>query len=472
VTTVPEFGGSPGRVHIVFVPGFGAFDALGQIEYYAGTTDRYKRWLENGGSPDRAVVLEYFDNLPTAGVSTRAAWLHSYLAKRIARGEIGEHDAIALVGHSTGGLDIRRMLFSPAQPPPDLVLDGGAAKDGMKATAVRVKHQDILKKVSRLVFISVPQYGTNIASWVRGHALLRRAVIEGLYRGVQGASIPPLGKGISLSLDAVAKLTKQPGMLEAAEDALNETNTSRTDTPSQLADAEQAGAQLRLWLQYMDHDFGVIDDLASFTDPPPSSTSPAHYCDLDREAEQALWRDHHIKTRSIATIGRRAFTFDPRTEAKPFVFHNPCTWPTTNRVSDAGEMDSSYLLTYRACAGGPFEVPASVAGPAANIDTLDQPLLDVAKLGPCGPTSGQGLAVWDNDGIVNTASMLWPDLDQTRLVAADHLDIVGHYVLRAVPSRDVSGRRYASVDALKSHTEFTHAAFDRVWKDVFDFCVS
>jgi len=469
VTTVADPVAARGRVHIVLVPGFGAFDALGQIEYYAGTTGRYQRWLKDGGSPDRAVVLEYFDNLPTAGVSARAAWLHSYLAKRIARGEIQGDDKIALVGHSTGGLDIRRMLFSPVQP--DVDFDGGAATDGLDATAVPVKHAEILDKVSRMVFISVPQYGTNIADWVRGHAILRRAVIEGLYRGVQGAGIPPLEKGISFLLDEVAKLTKQPDILKAAQDALNETNTSRTD-PLQLADAEQAGTQLRLWLQYMDHDFGVIDDLASFTSPPPDSASPAHYGDRVRRAEQALWQEHHIRTRSIATIGRRAFTFDPRTAAKPFDFHDPSTWPTKERVSNAGEMDISYLLTYRACAGGPFMVPSSVAVPAGNIDTLNQSLLDLRKLGPCGPTSGQGLAVWDNDGIVNTASMLWPDLQETRLVAADHLDIVGHYVLRKTVPSDASGRQYAAVDALKSHTEFTQDAFDRVWNDVFDFCVS
>ncbi len=27
----------PGRLHLVFVPGFGGFDALGDLEYYAGT---------------------------------------------------------------------------------------------------------------------------------------------------------------------------------------------------------------------------------------------------------------------------------------------------------------------------------------------------------------------------------------------------------------------------------------------------
>jgi triacylglycerol lipase len=268
-----------------------------------------------------------------------------------------------------------------------------------------------------------------------------------------------------------ACLTKRPQILKAAQDALNETNTCRTD-PLQIADAEQAASQLRLWLQYMDHDFGVIDDLASFTSPPPDSKSPAHCCDVVREAERHLWQKNDITTRSIATIGRRAFTFDPGHEAKPFIFRNPCTWPTNERVSDAGEMDLSYLLTYRACAGGPFTVPSSVEGPAGDINTLNPSLLDLTKLGPYGPTPGQGLAVWDNDGIVNTASMLCPDLLETRLVAADHLDIVGHYVLRETVPSDTSGRRYASVDALKSHTEFTQNDFDRVWKDVFDFCVS
>ena len=134
-------------------------------------------------------------------------------------------------------------------------------------------------------------------------------------------------------------------------------------------------------------------------------------------------------------------------------------------------MDISYLLTYRACAGGPFTVPESVEMPAGNIDKLNPSLLELTKLGRCGPTSGQGLADWDNDGIVNTASMLWPDLQETRLVAADHLDIVGHYVLRKTVPSDASGRRYASVDALKSHTEFTQKEFDDVWEQVFDFCV-
>ena len=90
-------------------PEFAGFDALGQLEYYAGVTALLHDWSADRGGPP--VVLHYFDNLPTASVATRAGRLHHYLAKRCARGEIRPGDAIALVGHSTGGLDIRRLLI-------------------------------------------------------------------------------------------------------------------------------------------------------------------------------------------------------------------------------------------------------------------------------------------------------------------------------------------------------------------------
>ena len=38
------------------------------------------------------------------------------------------------------------------------------------------------------------------------------------------------------------------------------------------------------------------------------------------------------------------------------------------------------------------------------------------------------IELWDNDGVVNTAPMLWPKGEKV-LVLADHLDIVGHYKL-------------------------------------------
>src|ERR1700757_3799225 len=92
------------RFHIVLIPGFGGFDALGQLEYYSGITPLFQSWLAGNQ------VLHYFDNFPTAAVVTRRARLRSYLARRIARGEISISDDVILVGHSTGGLDIRQLL--------------------------------------------------------------------------------------------------------------------------------------------------------------------------------------------------------------------------------------------------------------------------------------------------------------------------------------------------------------------------
>jgi hypothetical protein len=36
---------APGRrLHIVLIPGFAGFDALGQLEYYAGITALFRKW--------------------------------------------------------------------------------------------------------------------------------------------------------------------------------------------------------------------------------------------------------------------------------------------------------------------------------------------------------------------------------------------------------------------------------------------
>jgi hypothetical protein len=117
--------------------------------------------------------------------------------------------------------------------------------------------------------------------------------------------------------------------------------------------------------------------------------------------------------------------------------------------------DIVYRCCYRACAGGPFRCP--------NKGRTTIPQSSV------GPQLSQTIEIWDNDGIVNTASMLWPDGRHTLLVRADHMDIVGHYEL--VPNhRKNSKRKYDAYDLLKSDSGFDDAAFAQVWSHVFDFC--
>ncbi len=464
-----------GRVHVVLVPGFAGFDALGQLEYYAGVTQAFGDWRDRRAAAGKDAVLHYFDNLPTAGVATRAERLRRYLAKRIARGEIQRDDAIALVGHSTGGLDIRRLIYRNDVPTTDetLLVDGGGQPQGDAApsrrgpvrasTAVDVAMSEVLARIHRVVFLSVPQFGTNIADWVRAHDTLRRASVQELHMAVEATRTPRVDRALIGVLGGLGCLACAPDILLAAQDAIRETSASRDD-PIIRANAQDAASQLRLWLQHAVDDFAAINDLAS--SPPPGSRSPAHYSASQRERERAVWDEYHIKTMSIATLGRRPFLFGSG-PVTPLQLSCPSTWPHHALAPDARKlMDISYLLAYRACAGGPFAPEATAVG------GLDTTLFEPARLGATDESvHDMRIEAWDNDGIVNTASMLWPDGAKTRLVAGDHGDVIGHYIrrfsIRAPHSLD---RTYASYDLLRSGTGFTEADFVAVWNSVFEFC--
>ena len=181
-----QSGVSGSRLHIVMVPGFAGFDALGQLGYFAGVTRQFQKWQQSGQAAP--AVLHYFDNFPTAAVATRAERLRKYLAKRIARREFQRGDALALVGHSTGGLDIRWLLWNLTKPhQQEIVVDG-----------VSVSAAEIFQMVSRLVFLSVPQWGTNIADWVRTYTAGRVAVLAELRAGVAAGASAPVGQGAGL----------------------------------------------------------------------------------------------------------------------------------------------------------------------------------------------------------------------------------------------------------------------------------
>ena len=79
------------------------------------------------------------------------------------------------------------------------------------------------------------------------------------------------------------------------------------------------------------------------------------------------------------------------------------------------------------------------------------------------------ISVWDNDGIVNTLSMIWP-LGRHVLVRADHMDIVGHFERHLAPRG--SGRTYERYDLLGSGSGFGNTKFEQVWKKIFSFCLA
>jgi len=279
------------RTHVVLIPGFAGFDALGQLEYYGDVTRLFPR-------PSGNAVLHYFDNFPTAAVVTRAARLRSYLAKRMARGEISTRDEVALVGHSTGGLDIRCLLWDLHHNKRPNTVDG----------EVEVKPDDLLNLVRRVVFLSVPHWGTNIADWVKAHWLERKVLVDELRAAVAGSQLLVVDRIESAIAESGASLTGAE-LLLAVQDALDETNENNgRPSPMRTAEAQEAASQLALYLRHMASDFGAIDDLTSCQPPGGGPVSPAHFDITRRKEELKLLRK--IEFRSYVTIGRRPFRFD------------------------------------------------------------------------------------------------------------------------------------------------------------------
>ncbi len=422
------------RRHIVLVPGFAGFDALGQLEYYGGITPLFQT-LRAGNQ-----VLHYLDNFPTAAVVTRATRLRSYLARRIARGEISVSDDVILIGHSTGGLDIRWLLWDLHHRKQPIVVDGGAKVEPVK----------ILKCVRRVVFLSVPHWGTNIADWVHAHGVWRRAVVEELRAAVAGSQLLLLDR-IETSITGGAASLTGAELFRAVQDALSEANEHNgKPSPVRTAEAQEAASELGLYLRHMASDFGAIDDLTSRPQRAGKPVSPAHFGVSDREKELKLERG--IEFRSYVTLGRRPFRFDPNLPAPPWELAKLWTYPeVTKHATLSAGTDIVYRTCYRACAGGPFQQPVLSGKVTRRLSGAPQ----------------YAIEVWDNDGIVNTMSMLWPK-GQNVLVPGDHMDIVGQYKL--IAAERGGGRKYRAYDLLKSESGFGDRIFKEVWKEIFAFC--
>jgi hypothetical protein len=430
---------SGSRYHVVLIPGFGGFDALGQLEYYFGVTSLFQK-----AKAQPNAVLHYFDNLPTAAVVTRAARLRRYLAKRMVRGEIGSNDHVTLVGHSTGGLDIRQLLADLHDRPDDPnLVDGGEG----------VKSHEIRACLRRVVFLSVPHWGTNIADWVRSHPVGRQAVVAKLRAAVAESQVPLLNL-LPHALTAGAAGLVGSELLRAVKDALLEADPNcGLGGPERTADAHEAAAALALYLRHIASDFHVIDDLVSRR-PPGAPVSPAHFDEKKRAEELTLWnggRYPRIQTLSYVTVSRSPFRFRPGSPAPVWELTKPWTYPEfmkDGKLSDG--TDLMYRMCYRACAGGPFKMPPDMTEVRWRI----------------GPASLDTIQVWDNDGIVNTASMFWPE-GRNVLVECDHMDIVGHY--RPLDGHPKAGRKGRAYDLLKSAPQFQGETFDQVWKEIFKF---
>jgi hypothetical protein len=491
---------SEGRTHVILVPGFGGFDALGQIEYYAGTTALFERWRK--AAKEERAVLHYFDNIPTAGVVTRARELKRFLAKLVKRNVVGPKDELVLIGHSTGGLDIRQLLvdltgaaaqMKPSGAKPNVAQASGSSSvtyvDGGQGTASLLEDKDLRRRIRRVVFLSVPQRGTNIADWLRVHPTLPGLLARVLGGLVDIADAPLLEQGDIRWLAPMLQRWRDKyfdpttreehsGWLAAAFDVHAEMSLRRSRDANLAADARDARSDFQRWLNGVEGDFLAIGDLSagepSGTSSVTAQTSLTRLDDADRQKELQAWQKNttcgwrEIDVRSYATIARCPFRRDVflrEVEKDPGRLHGFVPRYLKHVVSRdwvEGSSDALYRLTYWLCATGPL----AGALQSRLTDMKGRPIEESVE--------GRSILPWNNDGIVNTASMLWPNGRDTRLIDADHGDIIGHYAFsRAAP--DEPARKYQRYDFFKSADRskpyFDDARFKSVWFEIFDYAV-
>ena len=135
------------RSHVFLVPGFFGFTNLGEFAYFSHAKETLEHELRKRGS---CAEVHPLDTLPTRSVRQRAAHLVGRIREHVRPG-----DAIHLIGHSTGGLDVR------------FVVTEGLEIPGREA---------ILADIRTAVSIATPHRGTPIAAFftsLLGQRLLR-----------------------------------------------------------------------------------------------------------------------------------------------------------------------------------------------------------------------------------------------------------------------------------------------------------
>ncbi|HVJ94641.1 MAG TPA: hypothetical protein VM580_32870 [Labilithrix sp.] len=414
------------RIHVVMIPGFGGFDALGDLHYYAGLTPIFKNVVTKQGGD---LVIHYFDNLPTAAVKTRARKLRLWLSKLVTREEIKSKDKIVLVGHSTGGLDIRHLLL-------DLQATG-KIRDEEGTTG-----SEILERIRRVVFLSVPHRGSNLADWAQSMPWIE--LVKRLVRRVVQLDVEP-----SLVLEPLLEIFRSfgepiPDLLLAARDVERDIGRRFSDDPWIAAQGRQNYADLNVWLENIDKDFMAAQDLRA--------GCAGEQVMLDNAIK--LMKDAGIVTRSFATLGRCPFSpkdLDEWMKGDSRSVPRMLRWGA-RRVDGT---DEPYAYAYCTCTNGPF----TTAGKA------------VPWLGGRRPPESDELyspKLHENDGIVNTASMLAANFpgDEPTLVHADHGDVIGHFELAAEVRPNLMRTRY---DLLRSGSGFGQEQFEQLWRMIFEF---
>jgi triacylglycerol lipase len=93
------------RQHVLLVPGFFGFANLGDFAYFSHVREFFARHMRRRGIGGEVIVVQTF---PTASLKRRATRVVETMAELLDRDE----GVVHLIGHSSGGLDVR-LLTSP-----------------------------------------------------------------------------------------------------------------------------------------------------------------------------------------------------------------------------------------------------------------------------------------------------------------------------------------------------------------------
>lgn len=151
------------RHHVILIPGFFAFDGIGDLKYWHGVDVALQTAFQRLGLD---VDIHEIRTQPTASIRFRAGKVLDAIAQ-VAQTTRGP---IHLIGHSTGGLDARLAI----SPHAALATDADPA---------------VVERVASLVTVATPHYGTPLAAifgGAMGQPLLRwlaSSAIVGLERG-------------------------------------------------------------------------------------------------------------------------------------------------------------------------------------------------------------------------------------------------------------------------------------------------
>ncbi len=128
------------RHHVYLVPGFFGFSSFGDFTYFAHVRDHLREWLDVRGV---TAAIHYAPTYPTASLRRRAG----RLVERIAETAGDEDGTIHLIGHSTGGLDVRHAVA------PRVSLHS------------KVDPEPLARRVKTVIAVTAPHYGAPTAAF-------------------------------------------------------------------------------------------------------------------------------------------------------------------------------------------------------------------------------------------------------------------------------------------------------------------